>query len=161
VALPQLQVVDRLEVEFRALAHLAQDLGVLLGVSVGGLGIWQVGQCREELVALGVRLGELGLEPLELGLQRAGAVAQLLELRVVGLPALGRLLDLPGELVLLAADLVDPGVQCAAALVEPQQLVERVRGTTPGERGARRLGIAADLLQVKRGSAPVRDCLGG
>ena len=41
-----LEVVERLEIEARPLAHLAEDDGVLLGQPVGRLGVGQVGQRR-------------------------------------------------------------------------------------------------------------------
>ena len=119
-----------------------------------------MGSDGEQLVLLRLQLAELGLELLQLGLQLAGALAQLLHLGVVGLAGSRRLLDLLGELVLLGADLVDPGVQLAAALVERQQLVELLGGAAPRQRGAGRLGVATDLLQVERGSASGGPALG-
>jgi hypothetical protein len=72
VTLRQIQVVEWLEVELRALPHLAQRDVVLLGLSVRRIRIGEVGERDEELVALLAELRELRLELLELGLERAG-----------------------------------------------------------------------------------------
>jgi hypothetical protein len=72
VTLRQIQVVEWLEVELRALPHLAQRDVVLLGLSVRRIRIGEVGERDEQLVALLAELRELRLELLELGLERAG-----------------------------------------------------------------------------------------
>jgi hypothetical protein len=154
VALAEVEVVERLEVEVRALPHLAQRDVVLLGVAVGCLGLRQVGKRDEQLLPPPVELVELRLELLELRLERARLLAQLGELRLVDLARLGGLLDLRGELVLLRSDRVDPRVERAPPLVRLDQLVELVGGAPPRQRRANRLGVATDLLQVERGSVP-------
>jgi hypothetical protein len=154
VALPEVQVVQRLEVELRAVPHLAQRDVVLLRLTVRGIRIGEVRQREQQLVALLAQLGELRLEFLELGFERAGCLTRLLELRVVRLAGARRLLDLARELVLLRPDRVDPGIQLTPSLIEAQELVELLGRASPGQRRARRLRIAADLLEVERGSAP-------
>jgi hypothetical protein len=148
-------VIQRLEIELRALAHLAQRDVVLLGLAVGRLGVREVRKGEEQLVAPDVELAQLGLELLELGLQPARALPQLGELRVAGLAGLGRLLDLRGELVLVRPDRVGSRVELAPALIDPEQLVELVGGAAPCQGRADRLRVAADLLQVERGSVPL------
>jgi hypothetical protein len=147
-------MVERLEVEVRALAHLAQRDVVFLGVAVRCLGLRQVGKRDEQLLPPPVELVELRLELLELRLERARLLAQLAELRIVDLARPGGLLDLRGELVLLGSDRVDPRVELTPALVRLDQLVELVGGAPPRQRRADRLGIATDLLQVERGPVP-------
>jgi hypothetical protein len=154
VALGELQVVERLEVEVRPLTDLPQRDVVLVGLAVGRVGLGKVGEQGEQLVAALVELGELRLELLELRLERARGLAGLLKGRVVGLAGPGRLLDLRGELVLLGANPVDPRVQLAAALVDRDQLIELLRRPSSRQRRADGLRVGADLLEVERGPAP-------
>src|SRR5207248_331233 len=118
------------------------------------LGLRNVRKRGEELVAGGIDLGKLRLELLELRFEGARCLPRGLDLRVVGPAGAGRLLDLARELVLFRADLVDPGVELAPSLVPAQELVELPGRSPPRQRGADRVGIAADLLQVERGRAP-------
>jgi hypothetical protein len=134
VALSEFEVVQRLEVEVGGLADLAQGDVVLVGLAVRGLGLGDVRELAEEFVAPPVELDELGLELLELGLERARGLPGLLEARIVGLPCACGLLDLRRELVLLRPDRVDPGVELAAALVDLDQLIELLRRPAPGQR---------------------------
>jgi hypothetical protein len=124
VALPQLQVIERLEVELGPLPDLPQGDVVLLGLPIRRVRVRQVGERDEDLLTALVELVELGLELLELGLQRARALAELRELGLIDLAGLGRLLDLRGELVLVGPDRVDPGVELAPALIDAKQLVD-------------------------------------
>jgi hypothetical protein len=112
---------------------------------------------RPELRQLGVALGELGLDALQLVLHFGGGLAQLGERRVVGLARSRHLLHLGRHLVLLGADLVAARRQSPPALVQGQQLVERVRGASPRQRLAGGRGVAADVLQVEQGSALARE----
>jgi hypothetical protein len=153
VSLAQLKVVERLEAEVRPISDLPERDVVLLGLPVRSIGVGQVRQRGEELIALLTQLGKLRLQLLELGLEPGGGLAGLLELRIVGLAGAGRLLDLARQLVLLGADLVDARDQLAAAFVRGEDLVELLARPPPGQRGSSRLGIAADLLEVERGSA--------
>jgi hypothetical protein len=154
VALGELEVVQRLEIEIGEVADLPQRDVVLVGLTVGGLRLGEVGKQGEQLVAALVELAELGFELLELGLERAGGLPCLLEPRVIGLAGPRRLLDLRRELVLLGPDGVDPGVELAATLVDRDQLIELLRRPPPRQRGADGLRIGADLLEVERGPAP-------
>jgi hypothetical protein len=154
MTLSEVQVVERLEVELRPVPDLSHGDAVLLRLPVRGISVGQVRQREQQLVALLPQLGKLRLQLLELGLERTGRLARGLDLRVVGLAGARRLLDLARELVLLGPDRVGSGVQLATPLVEGQELVELLGRTTPGQRRARRVGIAADLLEVERGSAP-------
>ena len=154
MALPQLQVIEGLEVELGPLPDLPQGDVVLLGIPIRRVRVRQVGERDEDLFPALVELFELGLELFELGLQRTGALAELRELRLIDLPGPGRLLDLRGELVLLRSDRVDPRIELAPPLVRLDQLVELVGGAPPRQRRADRLGVATDLLQVERGPVP-------
>jgi hypothetical protein len=156
VAPSEFEVVQRLEVEVGGLADLAQGDVVLVGLAVRGLGLGDVRELAEQFVAPPVELDELGLELLELGLERARGLPGLLEARIVGLPRACGLLDLRRELVLLCPDRVDPGVELAAALVDLDQLIELLRRPAPGQRRADGLRIGANLLEVERGPAPGR-----
>jgi hypothetical protein len=147
-------VIERVEVELRHLPHLPEGDVVLVGLAVRRLRLGDVRKGGEQLVPLLAQLPQLWLELLELRLELAGGVAKLLELRIVGVAALRGLLDLAGELVLLGANLVDPRVQLSAPLVGAEQLVELVGRAAPRQGLARRPGVAADLLEVERGSAP-------
>jgi hypothetical protein len=147
-------VVDRLEVEVRTVPNLAQRGVILLGLAVGGVRVRQVWQGGEQLVALLAELPQLRLELVSLGLERAGGLARLRELRLVRLARLGGLLDLRRELVLLGPDRVDARVELAPPLIDRKQLIELVRRAAPCQRGPRRLRIGADLLQVERGRLP-------
>jgi hypothetical protein len=71
VTLRQVEVVDRLEVEVRAVADLAQADVVLLGLAVGGVRLREIGKGGQQLVAALIQLRELRLELLELGLPPA------------------------------------------------------------------------------------------
>jgi hypothetical protein len=154
VALGEVEVVERLEAEIRAVSDLAQGDVVLLGLAVGRLRIWQVGQRDEQLLASRIELLELRLELLELRLEGTRALAQLCELGLVDLAGLGRLLDLSRELVLVGPDGVRPGVELASALIDRDQLVELFGRPAPRQRRADPVGVGADLLQVERGSVP-------
>jgi hypothetical protein len=154
VSLAQLEVIDGLEIEPGRITDLPEGDGVLLGDPVRGLRIGQIRERGESLVAPLLRLGELRLELLQLRLQRTRGLALLLELRIVGPAGARRLLDLARDQVLLGADPVDPADELAAVLVQREDLVQLLRGAPPSERRASRFGIAADLLQVERGSAP-------
>jgi hypothetical protein len=146
-------VVLGLEAELRPVPHLPQADVVLLGLAIGRFGIREVRKRGQQLVALIAQLGQLRLELLELGLQRARGVTQLLELRVVRLARLRGLLDLRRELVLLGADPVDARIQLPPPLIGRKELVELLGRTPSAQRGANGLGVAADLLEVERGSA--------
>ena len=110
MALSQLQVIEGLEVELGPLPDLPQGDVVLLGIPIRRVRVRQVGERDEYLFPALVELFELGLELLELGLQRAGALAELRELQLIDLPRPGRLLDLRGELVLVGPDRVNSRV---------------------------------------------------
>jgi hypothetical protein len=154
VALGEVEVVEGVEAELRHVPHFSKSDVLFLSLPVRSLGLGDVRQRGEQLVALLVELGQLRLEFLELGLERARRIAGLLELGVVGLARARGLLDLARELVLLGPDLVGARVQLTAALVGDQQLVELLGRASPRQRRSRRLGVAADLLEVERGSAP-------
>jgi hypothetical protein len=62
VALSELEVVQRLELEVGGLADLAEGDVVLVGLAIGGLGLGDVRERAEEFVAPPVELNELGLE---------------------------------------------------------------------------------------------------
>src|SRR5262245_14016027 len=113
VALAEIEVVERLEAELRALPDLAQGDVVLLGFAIGRLGLRHVRQRDEKVLASRAELLELGLELLELRLQRARALAELRELGVVDLAGLRRLLDLRRQPVLVRPERVGPGVELA------------------------------------------------
>jgi hypothetical protein len=147
-------MVERLETELRRLPHLPERDVLLLGLAVGRLRLGDVRQRAEQLIARLTQLGQLRLELLELRLELARRLPRLLELRLVGLARFGGLLDLSRELVLLGADPVGPRDQLAAALIGGQQLVELLGRASPRQRRSDRLRIAADLLEVERGSAP-------
>jgi hypothetical protein len=159
VPLCEVEVVEWLEAELRFVTDLSERDVVLLGLAVRGLRFRDVRQEGEQLVALLTQLGQLRLELLKLGLEGARCVAGLLELRIVGVAGAGGLLDLGRELVLLRADLVDARVQLAAAFVGGEKLVELLGRAASRQRRADGLGVAADLLEIERGSAP--SCLGG
>jgi hypothetical protein len=154
VVLGELEVVERLEVEVGALADLAHGDVVLLGLAVGRLGLGEIGKHAEQLISPLVELAEPRLELLELGLERAGRLASLLEAGVVGLLGPRGLLDLRRQLVLLCPDLIDPRVELAAPLVDRDQLIELRRRPAPAERRADAVRVGADLLEVERGPAP-------
>jgi hypothetical protein len=147
-------VIEGLEAELGPLPDLAQGDVVLVGLAVGHLRLGKVRQRDQQLIPPLVELAQLRLELLELGLQRTRLLARLRELRLARLPGPGRLLDLAGELVLLGPDRVDPGVELAAALIDPEELIDLLGGASPGKRRADPVGVGADLLQVERGSVP-------
>jgi hypothetical protein len=154
VALSELEVVQGLEVELRALSYFAERDIVLVGLAVRGVRIGEVGQGGQQRVPLLVELIELWLELLQLGFELARGVAELLELRIVRLAGLRGLLDLARELVLIGADRVDAGVQLASPLVDSEQLIQLLRDPAPRQRRADGLRLAADLLEIERGSVP-------
>ena len=134
-----------LEVELGLLSDLTKSDRVLLGLAVGRLGIGQIRQGGRELVALGLDARELRLAFLE-------DAAQLTHLgdQLVGVPALAlQLRDLIRDAVAACATLLQPREELAPALVQTQQLVERVGGPSSAKRGARRLGILADAPEVE------------
>jgi hypothetical protein len=151
VALAELQVVEGLEVEVGTIADLAEGDVVLLGLPVRRVRLRDVRERREELIAPLIELAELRLELLEFGLEPTRLLTGLRELGLVDLPGLCRLLDLTRELVLLGADLIDPGVELAAPPVDLDQLVQLLRRTPSAQRRADGVRIAADLLEVERG----------
>jgi hypothetical protein len=124
VALAQLEVIEGLEVELGPLADLPEGDVVLLGVTIRRVRVRQVGQRDQDLLAALVEFIELGLELLELRLQRARPLAQLGELGVSRLAGLGRLLDLRGQLVLIRPDRVGSRVELAPALVGAEELID-------------------------------------
>jgi hypothetical protein len=69
MALGEVEVVERLEAELRPLPHLPQADVVLLGLAVRRLGLGDVRQGGEQLVALLAQVCQLRLEFLELGLE--------------------------------------------------------------------------------------------
>ena len=71
MALSELEVVERFEVEVGTLADLPQRDVVLLGLAVGGLGLRDVRQGGQQPVPALVELVQLWLELLERGLERA------------------------------------------------------------------------------------------
>jgi hypothetical protein len=148
-------MVQGLEVELRTLPHLAQGDVVLLGLAVGRVGVREVRQRDQKLLAALVELVELRLELLELGLERARLIAELGELGLPRLARLGGLLDLGRELVLLRPDRIGARVELASALVDRDQLIELRGRSAPRQGGADPIGIGADLLQVERGSVPL------
>jgi hypothetical protein len=158
VPLTELQVVERLEVELRVVPHLPHRDVVLLGLPLRGIRVREIRQRGKQLVALLAELRELGLELLELGLERAGCLTRLLELRVIRLAGASGLLDLPRQLVLLGADLVDPCIQLAPTLVGGKELIQLLRGTPSAQCRADLLGVATDLLQIERGWLPLGGC---
>ena len=154
MALAEVEVVEGLEIELRPLPDLTQGDVVLLGLAVGRIGLREVGEGDEELLPPPVELVQLGLELLELRLQRSRSLAGLRELRIARLAGAGRLFDLAGELVLVRPDRIDPRVELTAAFVDLQELVELIGGAPPRQRRADCLRVATDLLQVERGSVP-------
>jgi hypothetical protein len=151
VALAQLEVIDRLEVELRPLADLAQGDVVLIRLAVRCIRIGNVREHRQQGIAALVEVRELGLQLLQLALQLGRGLPQLLELRIVGLPRPRGLLDLTGKFVLVRANRIDAGVEFAPPLVDFQDLVELLGGPAARQRRANGVRLAADLLEVERG----------
>src|SRR6266511_2792333 len=145
VGKPELEVVAWLEVEARALPDLAQRHGVVFRLALGRLGVGEVRQRGGQLVPGCLYLRQLGLELLQaraylahLGDQRLGVVARPL-----------RRGDLIRGAVLPRPALLHLRQELAAALIEPQELVQGIRGTSPCKRRPGALRILADAPEIE------------
>ena len=111
--------------------------GILVGVSVGDVGVGRIRNQRQGRLALRLRLRQLLLEALQLRLR----LLQLLELLGSGLSLRLR----------QSAQLVHLRHQLEPAPVGLDQLVEGLDAALARERGAKTVGIGAGCLEVDHG----------
>ena len=141
----QLHVVARGEAERRGLADPAHLDRVLLA-AVGGLVLGEVGQRRQQPVAGGLELAQLGLHGRELLAQAArrvllgGAVAALAPRLAHGLADAGP----------LGPRRLDARAQRPGGLVPLQDPGHLVASPAPRQVGGHALGLGADQLQVEQ-----------
>ena len=158
-------MVERLEVEIRRLAFAADD-GVegLVGTDRRAFP-GDVGDAHQQVVERGLLRGKAGLDLADLGADRLGALAE--RRAFVGRSALEAVADL----VALATQLLDPGLQLAHLAVEREQGVEIERHAFVGDRLADEVDMVADEGQAehqarlaaearsaKPAAAPARRC---
>jgi hypothetical protein len=137
-------VVAGLEAELRPFARLPQDLRVLLGLSLRGGRMRQVGERRQDALDLPFDLRELSFQRLDLVGQLVRGRDRFARLvpRPLGLRDLFRDLLLPGTPIL------DLRKELPPSRVEAQELVDALGRSPPGKRRLDGLGVAADQLEV-------------
>ena len=144
----EVEVVARLEVELRRLAHLPQDLGVLLGLAVGNAtgpaGSGSDGSSSS--ICSSTSASSCSRRLISAASSRIAAIASSASLAC----ALGLARSRSETRFCSRAPLLDLGQELPPPRVELEQLVDLLGRPAPRERRLDALGIAADQLEVER-----------